>query len=110
MPNVYSVLLATVPSSPPGAFSLGGPPPGFKWVVKDMRATFTGGLSYPLQGFLVEDSIGGVLFAVQRPFAVTSYTFGWVGTQVVEVGDELIMNAGESGWSMRVSGYKLVLP
>jgi hypothetical protein len=110
VPNVYSKRLAEVAFSPLGPAGIGTPPAGHKWVVKDMRATLSGGKAYPVLGFKVTDTVGVPLWEVTQPFAVTSYSFGWEGSQVVEYGEGLTLVSGEAGWALRVSGYELVLP
>lgn len=110
MPNVYSELLCEVPISPAGAIAIGTPPPGRKWIVKDVTAVFKGGLAYPLLGFILEDNVGCPILVVEQPWSTTGYTYHYAGAQVIEQGDQLILDSHEPGWSIRVSGYSLVLP
>ena len=110
MAVVYSLLLARLFSAPSGVSALGTPPTGTKWVVKDIVATWSGGECASRGGFRFHDDDQVDIFTVEGPLAMTSYSFHWTGSQVIEYGQSLTLTTGESGWSVRVSGYQLVLP
>lgn len=110
MANIYSQRMAQLVASSPGTTDLGQAPAGRKWVVKDIVATYVGGLAFPRSGFGVLDGLGATIFGVKSPFAVSGYSFHWAGTQTLEDGEHLYFQSDEGGWSLRVSGYELVEP
>jgi hypothetical protein len=110
VPNVYSKMLTAVASSGVGTVGIGTPPAGHKWIIKDICATLGGGKAFPRLGFRLIDSFAVTIMEVTQPFAVTGVTFRWEGSQVVEYGTGLNLTTAEAGWSLRVSGYELVLP
>jgi hypothetical protein len=110
VPNVYSVVIAALGAASAGSTDLGTPPPGHKWVIKDICVTKFGGQVYPDEQFVVEDVAGAVIFSEGRGLAVIGHTFRWQGSQVIEQGTNLFFVATHAGWSLRISGYNLVLP
>jgi hypothetical protein len=63
-----------------------------------------------ISGFGVLDGLGATIFGVESPFAVSSVTYHWHGTQTLEDGEHLFFNALGVGWSLRISGYELTEP
>lgn len=111
MPAVYSFRLAHLYLAPVGTNDLGAPPAGFKWIIKTICVSSYGGsIAAPRSGFDVIDGIGAPIFVVEQPFSVNGCSYDWSGTQTIESGEHVFFRVQETGWSMRMSGYELVLP
>lgn len=92
-------------------YDLGTPPDGYKWIIKDIVATHAAvGAGQPLIGFRLVDSDLVDIFSVNQPFAVAGHTFHYHGTQTIEVGEHIFLIPADTGWAVRVSGYRLSLP
>jgi hypothetical protein len=107
---VYSELLGRSVNPAPGLITLGTVPAGYRWVVKDMVAYCGQVFASPVAGFDVEDTVGGILWAVRHPWAVAGHTYHWNGGQVVDTFESLYFRVTGATWSVRVSGYVLTLP
>ena len=110
MTAVYSKLLTSGFSLGTGLTTLGGPPPGFAWIVKDIIALWPDFRGYGLQGFMIHDTPGLPLFGRQYPYVSGGIVYHWSGAQVLEVPNELLVLTGENDWQLRISGYELTLP
>jgi hypothetical protein len=111
VPNVYSDLLSGSILCSVGTTSLGTPPVGFKWVVKDITTILYE--TYPPHswtGFSIEDASHFPIFARLAPWAIGGVPYEWHGSQVIDLGVELNFVSLEGTWRTRVSGYQLVLP
>jgi hypothetical protein len=108
--NVYSKLLGeiTVPSI--GINTIGGPPVGTVWVVKDMTVQLPDTFIHSALGFYIQDTAGAIIFSVVLPWAMSSVCYEWKGSQLIEPGTYLELNALEASWHVRVTGYELTLP
>lgn len=110
MATVYSIVMAATDLLPTGVTELGGPPDGYVWVIRDMRAV---NLDTPLlykNGFRVYSGASSTLWSLPEPFAYSGATFEWHGHQVLGADDTLSVATGETDWQLRVSGYQLTLP
>lgn len=108
LPPAYSVNIArynNVPSS--GAFNVGPPPSGYKWVVVDMTLMSFGNPWEALDGVVIYDDDSSVIWAVTTPISVQGRFFHWQGRQVIEATQHLVIAAAEPGWALRISGYQL---
>ena len=107
---VYSDLLFDGTDLAEGGVAMGGPPTGYKWVLRDVHATLPGTWPYGAQGWGIYNLGGVELVACRPPAAVQGSAFDWQGRQIVEEGDSITFIALEFGWSVAVSGYQLTLP
>jgi hypothetical protein len=110
LPPVYSELVAAAAGASAGATVLGGPDTGFRWVIVDIALEYQSTDSVALAGARLVDENGYLFFEVHQPFAISGNSYHWNGRQVLDVPNELILDAVEAGWGCRVSGYVLSLP
>lgn len=111
MAAAYSVLIAALTSLSAGSHTVGSPPTGYKWVVRDIDAynsTLTS--IYGAGGFTLTAASGGDFAGILTPYARYSTVHHLEGRWVIENGDTLEVITQESGWNIRLSGYKLSLP
>ncbi len=110
--NVYTTVLALVPTTAgPGTF-LFTVPSGFVWDVRDVIASNpepATGINGSLFGWYLITAIGSIpLFAMQP--AISSFPYHFTLRQLLGTGDGLTFGCSEAGWSLRVTGYELTLP
>lgn len=79
-------------------------------VIRDIRATNSGGSGAPIEGFVLADSLTAPLWSVLQPNIRTGVTYEWHGHQAMHPGDDLYLYLYDPGWSFRISGYSLSLP
>jgi sugar lactone lactonase YvrE len=77
------------------------------WVVRDIVITNTGPWQVTANTLYVTDSGGAWIYGVQPPDGFNGRIYHWQGRQVLHNPQTLTIQAGGSGWSVRVSGYNL---
>lgn len=113
MANVYSSLLWRANDLGP---TLGEPdyspvvPAGFIWVVRDILAWNRNFAGWDLQGFVLGDTQGGILWSLWLPDVTAARTYHQEMRQVLNPGDHISLNTADTGWYFRISGYQLSLP
>lgn len=111
MPNVYSKLLCGRNDPVGGDTLLDGPPPGFKWVLKDISVTNNTPSGTSIGGFYIHDTVGLIIFGQIAPWVALDGFYEWHGSQVIEEGDNVFFYSFDYiAWSVRISGYELKLP
>jgi hypothetical protein len=109
--TVYSKLLAGRNDPVAGDTLLGTPPAGHKWVIKDIAVFNNTPPGGDINGFYVHDTVGLIIFARLFPFVALSGYYEWHGGQVIEEADAIYFNTPDYiSWSVRISGYELLLP
>lgn len=89
---------------------MGGPLVTERWLIKSIVVTGMSGAVVPLQGFSLRDTENIPIFERLFPWSIPHYTHEWFGGQVVDHPSGLNFVTPDTGWSVRVSGYLLVLP
>ena len=108
---VYTKRLVNAFPVPAGSSFFGGPPVGYRWVVRDIswyNPNFT--TFNALGGVSVAISDGGPFASCAPPFCFGSTTFLWEGRQVVDYPLGFDVVAQDDLWDMSISGYELTLP
>lgn len=110
MANVYSKCFYESASAPVGPTVVGYPPAGTVWVVRDMVA-FSPGQIYEGRYMLdVVSSSGGILWHLGPPRCAGGGFYQWQGREVLPTFTEIIVQAYDPGWKLRINGYELTLP
>jgi hypothetical protein len=110
MAQVFSRLLAAYnPGSPAtGVFPVDA---GYVWVVRDIDCWCDDPTPpHAADGFRLSTSGGTVIWELGATQATTRRPYHWEGRQVMEDPDDLFITTSDSFWSVRVSGFKLILP
>jgi hypothetical protein len=106
---VFSALFFSAYPCPAGATTAGGPDNVHVWVVRDIVVTNTNPWFETASTFYITDSGGAWIFGVQPPDGFNGRIYHWQGRQVLTFPETLRVFAGDSAWSVRISGYNLTL-
>jgi hypothetical protein len=110
-PPVYTALLAEGNLSD-GSLSLGGPPSGYRWIIRDINVVCQQDIAAPTSGdlFQIYDSAEVIIFVVPSWLAVSQAVYRWEGRQVVDNPQTLHALSTGQLFSYRITGYVLTLP
>ena len=107
---VYTVLIADAATTL-GSSDLGGPPSGFRWVIRDVDYVAPLAFYQHVDGVALIRSPGTTYFAgVWHPGLVGGQAYHVEGRWVVDYPTHVQLSSGLSGWKVTVSGYQLTLP
>lgn len=111
--TVYSALLTQATSVGDGGESVGGPDPGYLWVVRFAAATFGSYLAYVNCALAVQDADPWLWLMSNSAgvyFSDHPVTFFWEGRMVVPQGSQLWAKASAGdACDLYVSGYNLTV-
>ena len=110
MTNVYSKCFYETASAPVASTVVGFPPAGTVWVVRDISAFSPGQFYEGGKQLDIVSSSGGIIWSLKPPTTTGFRYYQWQGREVLPTFTEILVEAYDPGWHLRINGYELTLP
>lgn len=107
---LYSTLFYSENPAAAGLNKVGGPDPSHRWVIRDIDAINSSVWSSACSGMYVGVDDGAYIYWLTDPDVIGGRQYHWEGRSIIDYPQQLQVLAGDSQWSIRVSGYTLTLP
>jgi hypothetical protein len=109
MPAVYTELLFDEVMLGLVVYESAVVPDGYVWVVRDIRAVAptTADDPYGLGLQVAKASTTSLIASFWPPFTYPGLEYSWEGRQVLEAGDNLLVQCSGNGWTCEITGFVL---